>query len=450
MSPPREKPAVSANAQVGLPARRAAQALVSAVLRDNLAYDAAFDDMARSGPLLGLTHRDRALARAISATVLRRKGQLDAIIATFLDKPLPPRSGPAQDILLCGAAQLLFMDIAPHAAIDLSVRAAARDRQARHFKGLVNAVLRKIAGHGPGLAATRDAGILNTPGWLFRRWRQAYGEQTARAICDAHLRQAALDLSAPGDAEAWAARLGALVTPTGSIRLNYRGRIGDLDGYDDGAWWVQDAAAALPVRLLGDVAGKRVLDLCAAPGGKTAQLARAGARVTAVDHAAQRVETLRANMNRLGLEVEIMEARAETYMPDFTPDAILLDAPCTATGTIRRHPDIPFLRRQSDIAALCESQRKLLAHALDLAPPGKPLVYCVCSLEPEEGIGQIDAILNSPLSVERVPIRPREIGGNSEFVTAAGDLRTLPCHWDHLEPGLRGLDGFFAARLRRI
>ena len=349
---------------------------------------------------------------------------------------------------MSGAAQLLLLDTPPHAAISLAVDQCRLDRDAGRFDKLANAVLRRVSEKGAALLARQDAAVANMPPWLLRRWHLAYGGELARSIALANLHEAALDLSLKGDAGPWAERLGGIVLPTGSVRLHAHGRIEDLAGYGDGGWWVQDAAAALPARLLGDVSGQDVADLCAAPGGKTAQLAAAGAHVTAVDASPSRLKRVTENLERLQLAADLVTADATAWQPGRTFDAVLLDAPCTATGTIRRHPDIPHLKRESDVAALAQLQTKLLANAATLVRPGGTLVYCTCSLEPEEGQHQIETFLAKNPSFTREPLRP-EAGLQAEWITPDGDLRTLPCHLPLEQADLSGLDGFFAARLRR-
>ena len=234
------------------------------------------------------------------------------------------------------------------------------------------------------------------------------------------------------------------------MRTLLQGSVTMLPGFTEGQWWVQDAAAALPARLFGDVAGKTIADLCAAPGGKTAQLAQAGARVTAVDRSPNRMARLRDNLARLSLEAETVVADAAEWHGRNRSggfDGILIDAPCTSTGTIRRHPDVGWLRQEADIAALAALQKRLLQQAVALLKPGGTLVYCTCSLEPEEGEQAIAALLAAEPAMRRVPIEAGEVAGLAEIVTAEGDLRTLPCHLPHDDPRLGGLDGFYAARL---
>jgi 16S rRNA (cytosine967-C5)-methyltransferase len=312
----------------------------------------------------------------------------------------------------------------------------------------VNAVLRGLAREREAILAASDSLDEDTPPWLAARWRATYGEATARAIAAAHRCEPTLDLSVKSDAEGWAKRLGGIVLPTGSVRLDTHRPVAELEGYADGEWWVQDAAAALPARLLGARAGLRVADLCAAPGGKSAQLAAAGAAVTTVDRSAERLKALAQNFERLRLHSDIAVADALAF--EAGPfDAVLLDAPCTATGTIRRHPDAAWIKRTGDLAPLVKLQSQLLDKAIALAKPGGLIVFCTCSLEPEEGEGQVAAVLRRNPGLRRAPIEASEIGGVAECLNAAGDLRTLPCHLWGGDPRRSGMDGFFAARLTK-
>ncbi len=433
-----------APAPAGLPAREAAVRLVSAVLHAGRSLDEALAKEFRSS---ALDPRDRALARLITATVLRRLGELEAVLSSFLEKPLPERQGNLWPILLAGAAQLLFLATPPHAAVGLAVEQARGDRHARRYDRLVNALLRRTALEGADVLAGCDAVALNIPTWMLERWGKTYGAVEARRIAEASLAEAALDLTVKDEPAAWAQRLGGIVLAIGSVRLKGGGRIEDLAGYDEGVWWVQDAAAALPARLLGVIAGRDVADLCAAPGGKTAELAAAGAHVTAVDQSSARLDRLRANLERLHLKADIVEADAATWAPGRTFDAVLLDAPCTATGTIRRHPDILRLKRSGDIATLSQQQARLLDNAVRLLKPGGTLLYCTCSLEPEEGPDQIVRLLQLQPQLIRAPIRAGECGIEADWITPEGDLRTLPHHLPSEIPPLSGLDGFYAARL---
>ena len=424
----------------GLEARQLASHLLASVLRNKQPFDEAFAASSAQTAFSGLAFRDRAFARAIAATALRRLGQIEDMLGRFLEKPLPADAFEARFILIAGVTQLAFMEVAPHAAIGLAVEQAKGTRAARHLAGLVNAVLRRVSANKAEILAEQDASKLNTPQWLWRRWVRHYGEETASRIAAAHLEEPPLDLSVRSDAAFWAERLSGLLLPWGTVRVSSKGRIEDIEGYDEGAWWVQDAAAALPALLHGDVNGLRVADLCAAPGGKTAQLAARGAQVTAMDISGPRLRRLQENLARLNLKVETVQANASEWTPPEPFDAVLLDAPCSATGTIRRNPDIPYLKSEADITALAAVQARLLKHALSLLKPGGHLVYATCSLEPEEGEEQIRAILAARNDIALMPIQADGLGIPPEAITPQGMLRTLPFH-------AGGMDGFFAARL---
>jgi 16S rRNA (cytosine967-C5)-methyltransferase len=405
------------------PTRDAAFDLLSAVLDRHRSLENALDALAAIDP------RDRAAGHRLAAAVLRRSGTLDAVLEPFLGKA-PPVA--VRHVLRIGAAGLLLLDTPAHAAVATAV-ALARRRRLAPFAGLVNAVLRRVAATGAASLEGLDSPRLDTPPWLWAAWGR-----DARAIAEAHQREAPLDLTLgrgavpPPD---------ATLLPTGSWRCAPGTRVSELPGFADGAMWVQDAAAALPARLLDARAGERVADLCAAPGGKTAQLAATGARVAAVERDAQRIERLRTNLTRLRLEAELVAEDALGWRPTEPLDAVLLDAPCSATGTIRRHPDVLHLKRPRDIAALTEAQDRLLDAAAAMLRPGGRLVYAVCSLQPEEGPARAAAAL------ERLPLRrdPITISGLPEAVTPDGYLRTTPALW----PDRGGMDGFFAARFIR-
>ena len=430
----------------GLAARRIAAEIIEAVLRRQRPLDGELDGSQHLAPL---ADRDRALVRHLTATVLRRLGTLRHLIGRLLERGLPAEAPRVETALLIGAAQILWLDVPDHAAVDLAVRLVQADRRDARYAKLVNAVLRRVARESAELLAAVDTVMLDTPDWLMARWVVHYGADTARAIAAANGREAALDLTAKRDPQHWADTLGGRILPGGTVRVPAHGPVPALPGYAEGAWWVQDAAAALPAQLLGDVRGRSVADLCAAPGGKTAQLILAGATVTAVDRAPNRVARLEQNLARLKLAAETVVADATQWRAG-PFDAVLVDAPCTSTGTIRRHPDIPWLKREADIGKLAALQRRLLANAVELTRPGGLLVYCVCSLEPEEGSHLIRDMLEGGLPVAREPISADAVHGRREFVSPAGELRTLPCHLPDADSRMSGLDGFYAARLRRI
>jgi len=452
MKPPGKKARDRAHArdmQVGLPARRAAVELLAAVLEKKQALDDVLGRSLERGAMFDLPVRDRALARAIIAASLRRKGQLDHVLFTFLERGLPEKSGTLYPIVLSGAAQLIFLRTPPHAAIDLAVSLAQYDPKAKRYDKLVNAVLRRVANDGEAIAASLDAARVNTPDWLWSRWVAYWGEARAHAVAEANLVEPPLDLTVKSNPELWAERLSGRVLPTGSVRLLPKGRIESLPGYDDGAWWVQDVAASLPAKLLGNVAGQRVADLCAAPGGKTAQLVLGGASVIAVDDSKTRLKLLAENLKRLHLEAEFVEADVTKWQPGVLFDAVLLDAPCSSTGTIRRHPDIPYVKSAKDIEALAELQARLLDNAAQRVRPGGKLVYSTCSLEPEEGEAQIAAFLTRNNGYSLGPITPDELYGQAEWIEPSGCLRTFPYELKLDVPACSGMDAFFAARLIR-
>ena len=438
------KPSPSPTSGDGLPARDVAVSALFSVLVEKRPFD---DVFAKAAAARALAPRDRAFARLIATTVLRNRGSLQAVLRTYLEKPLPEHLGRLEHILLAAAAQLLLLQTPPHAAISLAVDQCRADRNGRRFGNLVNAVLRRLSESGSGRFVSLDNVMLTFPDWLLDRWSRTYGVAEARHIARASLSEPPLDITVKSDPDAWVSRLSGLALPTGSVRCAHVGRIEELDGYADGAWWIQDAAAALPVTLLGDVSGLSALDLCAAPGGKTAQLAAGGARVVAVDKSAGRLTRLNENLQRLGLSAEVSVADAQSYTSEMTFDVVLLDAPCTATGTIRRHPDILYLKRPEDVAALAALQAKLLRQAARLVKPGGTLLYCTCSLEPEEGEDQIAAFLAEHGDFRRRPIELGEAVVPLLWRTADGDLRTLPSNFPELPEGLRGLDGFFASML---
>jgi 16S rRNA (cytosine967-C5)-methyltransferase len=430
----------------GLAARRIAAEILENVLRRGRPLD---EQLEGHRGLAALEDRDRALTRRLIATVLRRLGTLRHLLTQFLDRGPPAKAPQVEAALLIGAAQILWLDVPDHAAVDLSVRLAQADDKAKHFAGLINAVLRRVTREGPQRLAQLDSADFDTPSWLMQRWVRAYGADTAREIARANAHEPALDLTVKSNAEDWAAKLQGAVLPTGTVRTVAHGRISSLPGFSEGAWWVQDAAAALPVRLFGNLRGKRAADLCAAPGGKTMQLAHAGAQVTAVDRSESRLNRVRDNLTRLALQAEIVAADATEWNAE-PFDAVLLDAPCSSTGTIRRHPDVPWIRHESDITALTSLQQRLLERAAALVKPGGTMVYCVCSLEPEEGIDQVTAFLEREPALRRRPIVASEIGGLSELLTPAGDLRSLPFHLPAADSRLSGVDGFYASRLERL
>jgi len=439
-------------AQAGLAARMAAARLLAAVIDARSPLDGMTDPDHGHPQFRALDPRDRALVRAILVTALRYRRTVEALISARLDTPLPANATTLSHILHVGAAQILFLDVPDSAAVDLAVSHAKSDPRTARFAALVNAVLRAISRGKEHDLATALAATVDAPEWLRRRLREAYGADRAERIIAAHRLESPTDFTVKADPARWAAALGGIVLPTDSVRCaRLAAAVPDLPGFGEGAWWVQDAAAALPARLLGKVGGLSVADLCAAPGGKTAQLAAAGARVTAVDSSRSRLARLQANLERLRLSVDIVQADILAWNPAEPFDAVLLDAPCSSTGTIRRHPDVAWTKSPADIEKLAGLQCRLLDAAARMLKPGGRIVFSNCSLDPLEGEDLIRGFLAESSAVIADPVGGGEIAGIGEFVTPEGFLRTTPDDLtfpDH--PSLSGLDGFFAARLRRL
>lgn len=425
----------------GLGARSAAQAVLQDILRKRRPLDSALSELIPAH----LSDRDAGFARAIIGETLRRIGQIDAILRTFVRKaPQPHRAGATMEILLAGTCELLFLDVPPHAAVDAANQLAARDEKAVHFKPLINATLRRMSREGAGLLAALDAERTNTADWLWGRWCEFYGEPMTREIARIHAQRPPLDITMKSHGATDTIGAHGRLIADGAWRLPAAGPVEELPGFREGEWWVQDFAASLPARLFGDVKGKTVIDLCAAPGGKTAQLAAAGAHVVAVERDPQRLARVHENLERLRLHADLVEADVLDYVPAERAPFVLLDAPCSATGTIRRHPELPWIKNASDVNACSQSAAELLDAAAEMVAPGGTLVFAVCSLEEEECRGQIAAFLRRNAKFRRDALCASDVFGMSPLISEDGDLRTLPCHLAELG----GMDGFYAARLK--
>ncbi|MEP3299184.1 MAG: transcription antitermination factor NusB [Pseudoruegeria sp.] len=420
----------------GLPARRAVLALLTGVLENGRLLS---EMTGEKGPLERLKPADRARAQRLATGTLRHMEQADKLLGPHLRKR-PPLA--VHNVLRLGIYEICADNAAPHGVINDLVEIGGRGRETRHQAGLINAVLRKVAENGPDQWAGLPSPKL--PKWMRKQMIADYTKPVVEALELAHSRGAPLDISVKHDPDKWADRLDGTVLPGGSVRLRTQGQVSQLSGYDEGSWWVQDAAAAMPVKLLAPQRGEKILDLCAAPGGKTLQMASAGAEVTALDISEQRLLRVRENLKRTGLLAKVVAGDALEYCePGF--DAILLDAPCSATGTIRRHPDLPHAKDSADFASLFALQEQMLDHALTLLAPGGRLMFCTCSLLPDEGEIQIEDALkrHSELRVDSQVLDCDWVDTN--WKTPEGGLRLRPDYWDEMG----GMDGFYMACLRK-
>ena len=420
--------------QTGLPARRTAHHLLMQITTEGRLMA----ELIAGGALARLENDDRARAQRLATEALRGLDRADRMLKPYLKKTPPDH---VMNALRLGVIELCNGEAA-HGVVNAYVEIVARNKRTQAMKGLTNAVLRKIAEEGPAGWAKRAVPL--TPGWLRQPLVAAWGRDAVTGMEAAHFAGAPLDLTAKGDAEAVAAAVGGTVLPTGSVRVPNAGQVSTLAGYASGDWWVQDAAAAIPVKLLGDVKGLKVLDLCAAPGGKTMQLAALGADVTAVDISDKRMERVSENLARVGLTATCVVSDAFEFTEGGF-DAVLLDAPCSATGTIRRHPDLPYAKDGSEFGALIEQQEMLIDHALTLLKPGGRLVFCTCSLLPDEGEVQAEEALarHEGLSIDADALRIDGI--DPDWITPEGGLRLRPDFW--ADRG--GMDGFYMAVMRK-
>lgn len=421
--------------------------------------DAVTDDQNGHPTYLALEPRDRSLVRAILMAALRHRGELERVIAGYVDRPLPQGAHSLRAILHVAAAQIFFLDIPSHSAVDLAVECANRDPRNRKFAALINAVTRRMVRERDDTLVTMKEMPAKAPDWFHERLVDVYGAEHAADIGRMHRHPAPLDLTMKMSddtiAEALLDREGAKRMDPSSIRLSISADVTSLPGFAEGTWWVQDYAASLPAKMFGDIAGQRILDLCAAPGGKTAQLLAAGARVTALEKSANRAKRLRENLERTKLAegCDVTVTDLFTFEPDVLFDGVLLDAPCSSTGTVRRHPDIPWTKTPDDIAKLADLQAKMLVAASAMVAQGGQLVFSNCSLDPREGEEVMRAFLaenGEAFATEPIDGKAQGLLGlNDDMLTDEGWVRTTPAHRPHENPALAGMDGFFAARLRK-
>lgn len=424
----------------------AAREQAHSILHQVMGRKRKFDDVLKSHKgFRNLSERDRTFVFNLVATTLRHLGQIDAIISERLERSLPNSAAAARNALRLGICQLLFLSTHTHAAVNTSVELASRSGP-KKFKGVVNGILRHIVREGAETIKERQSVRQNVPKWMWNSWEKTFGATIAEQIAATHLTKPPLDLTVPKDPDEWADRLGGKRIGLTTVRLMGHGQIELIEGYKEGQWWVQDAAAALPAQILTRaITAGSICDLCAAPGGKTSQLLSAGHEVTAVDNSADRLNVLDANMVRLNLKPIIIKADILSWNPEKVFDAVLLDPPCTATGTIRRHPDIPHLKSLSDVNKQVALQRKFLDRAIRLTAPGGIIVYSVCSIEKAEGIDQVTATLSRYPFLEIDPISTAEIDSFADCRLSGGFVQTTPAHLAEIG----GVDGFFIARLRK-
>jgi 16S rRNA (cytosine967-C5)-methyltransferase len=424
-----------------LKSRLSALLTLTEILSRKTNLNSTFEKIAYRHDLIG---RDRNFALNLVATTLRNLGVIDYMLNKALHRPLAKKKADTQNILRLGICQLLILKTPAHAAISTSVD-LVKYIPNQGTKDLVNAVLRSLDKKGPPTMLGLEFEKLNIPSWLWESWAKEFGDTICLKIANASLREAPLNITVKSNPKYWASRLKGQVTETGSLSMRSTGPVNSLPGYREGCWWVQDAAASLPIRLLGNISNLNIADICAAPGGKTAQLAALGAIVTAVDKSKKRLGRLSTNLDRLGLSATIIAKDIMSWEPKTLFDAVLLDSPCSGTGTLRRRPDILRTREKADIEVLKKVQYQLLSHVSKYVKIGGKLVYCVCSIQPEEGPLHIKNFLENNPNYEQEPIQPAEIGGPKEIITHDGYLRTLPFYLS--EHG--GMDGFFAVRFTR-
>lgn len=436
--------------------RNTAIEILFAVLHQKHALDDAFEKAVGIDSGNDFNRQDRAFIRNLTAVVLRKLKQIDALIKICLEKSIPRKDTKIKDVLRIGVAQLLFLDTAPHAAVDTSVR-LAEELGFEKYKGLVNAILRRLQRDNEKDSLFPKIGEEeNVPEWLFDIWVRDYGEEVASKIAKGCLREAPLDIAVKESPKEWVEKLDGQLLPSEAIRLGYKRRLRELKGFEEGAWWVQDVSASIPVKLISEVNGLNVLDMCAAPGGKTSQLAALGANVVALDRSEKRLERLQMNIQRLALlsNVRTIATEAASFCNEEENknkfDAVLLDAPCSATGTIRRHPDLMYIKTEKLIAGFPNAQKKLLTASANVVKSDGEIMYCVCSMNKEEGERVISSttdeanIKRKPFTIEELQERlniTKEFA--EQIITDAGDVRLLPYFLDDLG----GMDGFFISRL---
>lgn len=434
--------------KAGSQPRSIATRLLTRVVDDKRNLDALCDESNGLDVYLSLDPRDRALARAIATTTLRHLTPIDRVLQKVVDRKPPAKARLLIHTLQTAIAQILFMEVPDSAAVNLAVDAIANDRRTGRFKGLANAVLRRVVREKPKyLELVESSTIL--PGWMAKQLRSDFGKENMTKIARMVAFEPALDLTVKREPERWAKELDGDILKQGTVRVRNKQSVRSLPGFDEGAWWVQDAAASLPARLLGEVAGKSVLDLCAAPGGKAAQLISFGAEVTALDISRSRLDRLEENLRRLNMTAEIIEADILNWEPETQFDAVLIDAPCSSTGTLRRHPDVMWTKSAQDIRELAKLQFDLVMKAKSFVKSGGTLVFANCSMFKEEGEDNLVKLIEQAPDLEFKPLSTDEYPFLETMVNGQGAVRSLPFHLPDTPENHGGMDGFFACRFEK-
>jgi 16S rRNA (cytosine967-C5)-methyltransferase len=437
-----------------LASRQAVVEILNAVLQKKRPFDSAFIDVIdKKFKDTKLESRDRGFIKLVCITTLRHFGQANYVLNSFLQKPLPKKTVLLKAILISAIAQLLYLKTPAHAAIDTAVELTKTNKM-KNYSKLVNGVLRNVERNkNKILQDDKNTAKLNVPNWLYSSWERAYGADFAEKISQINLIEPNIDFSVKNNAKSWASELEGELLPFDSVRKSGSCIVKNLAKYENGEWWVQDIAASIPVKLAGNIKGKKVADLCSAPGGKTCQLINKGAKVTAFDRSEKRIKILKENLERLNFSADVICSDSYKWLKnneDEKFDMILLDAPCSATGTIRKNPDVLIHKNQDNIYQYANTQKKLLNAAIGALKKGGTLLYCVCSIQPEEGEMQIKKFLSSNQNMEKIPFKTEELNelnakGLEHIITENGDIRTLPFYLE--EQG--GMDGFFLSRLIR-
>jgi len=434
--------------KAGLDSRLVAIFLLTRIMDDGRNLDALTDAEHGLSRFLKLSPLDRSMVRAILVTALRKHNQIEHALNQLMSRKPPRKARFLIHALHISAAQILFMDLPDSAAVNLGVTAIGKDERTSRFKGMANAVLRRLSREKE-IVLEKVQKQSAFPKWFEKQLQSDFGKEKTRAISQAVTLKPHVDLTVKYNSEKWAEKLEGVVLTTGTVRLNNQTPVDQLEGFSEGEWWVQDAAATIPAKLFTLEKGSNILELCAAPGGKTAQLCNAGYNVSALDISSPRLARLEQNLARLKLQAKTIEADILEWEPDQLYDGVLLDAPCSSTGTIRRHPDVLWTKSDTDISELAELQFQLLKKAVAFLKPGGELIFSNCSIFKKEGENLLARASKELPELSLNKITPSEVWNMEEIVNGQGAVRTLPYHLetpDTKQQSLAGMDGFFACR----